>query len=52
MKTIEDLGKKLDKEEQKKIAGGEDYCYTLQGTWGVCKTDARCLLDLPLCEPF
>jgi hypothetical protein len=44
--------KKISKEDQKKINGGwNEYCFTLQGSWGICKTDARCDEDLPLCEP-
>ena len=44
--------KKLDKEEQKKIAGGNEYCYNMQGQYGICKTDALCDLDIPWCEPI
>ena len=45
--------KPLDKEAQKKIAGGEGgnmHCETLQGSTGIGKTDYRCDLDLPICE--
>lgn len=52
MKTIENLGKVLSKDELKKIAGGDgnQYCFTLQGSFGTCKTDYLCDLDLPICE--
>lgn len=52
MKTIQNLGKVLSKDELKKIAGGagNQYCFTLQGSFGICKTDYLCDLDLPICE--
>lgn len=52
MKTIQNLGKALGKDEQKKITGGNGnpFCFTMQGSYGTCKTDARCDLDLPICE--
>lgn len=53
MEQIKTSVKKLSKEEQKNITGGDgnEFCFTLQGSSGICKTDARCDLDLPLCEP-
>ena len=42
--------KKLDKDDQKKIAGGNEHCYNMQGQYGICKTDVLCDLDIPWCE--
>jgi hypothetical protein len=54
MEKIKITGKTLSKDEQMQFRGGDganEYCFTLQGSFGPCKTDARCNLDLPLCEP-
>jgi hypothetical protein len=54
MNSIQITGKVLSKDEQKKIAGGWNfYCENnLQGNGSeICKTDVRCDLDVPLCEP-
>jgi hypothetical protein len=52
MKEIKTSIKKLSRDEQKKIMGADanQHCFTLQGSWGVCKTSALCNLDLPICE--
>ncbi|MFN8291262.1 MAG: hypothetical protein U0U70_13480 [Chitinophagaceae bacterium] len=53
MEKIKTSVKKLSKDEQKQIAGGwNPYCVdNLQGNdSNMCKTDARCDLDIPLCE--
>lgn len=53
MELIKTSVKKLSKEEQKKIVGGwNEYCENnIQGNGSnTCKTDARCDLDVPVCE--
>lgn len=53
MEKIKISVKELSKDEQKKIAGGwNEFCEgNLQGNGNnTCKTDARCDLDLPICE--
>jgi hypothetical protein len=52
METLQNLGKLLTQEDQKKIKGGWDACWNMHGQYGGCKTDAACPLDLPICEPF
>jgi hypothetical protein len=50
METLQNLGKLLTQEDQKKIKGGWDACWNMHGQYGGCKTDAACPLDLPICE--
>jgi hypothetical protein len=51
MEALQNLGKLLTPNDQKKIKGGDyDACWNMHGQYGGCKTDSACLMDIPICE--